>query len=285
MSDFFAVNGTIVPAEQATISVLDLGFLRGVGAFETFRTYGGGHPHALADHLARLWESGAAVGMTPFFDEAAVRRLVAEIRTRSGHDEMRVNVVATPGPHTHGVFGAADPTWVLIARDLHAPAESMYEQGVTAVTFDAARHLPEHKTTNYLVGRTGMMQAEKAGAHEAFYVGPDGLVSEGVTSNLLIVRGSTVITPCGNCLPGITKAGVQPIAEAAGMSWTDGDVTRTDLYAADEIWITSAVREILPIVAVDGHTIGTGKPGRWATTLRPLYHQRCVAEARRDAGL
>lgn len=285
MTDFFAVNGTVVPAEQATISVLDLGFLRGVGAFETFRTYGGGHPHALSDHLARLWDSAAAVGMTPFFSEADIRRLVAEIRTRSGLEEMRVNLVVTPGPHTHGVFGAESPTWVLIARDLHAPSEELYTRGVTAVTFIAERHLPAHKTTNYIVGRTGMMAAEQAGAHEAFYVNSDGLVTEGVTSNICLVRGTTVISPCANCLRGITKAGIRPIAEAQGLRWTEADVTRDDLYAADEVWITSAVRELLPVVGVDGHRIGAGVPGRWALALRPLYHQHCTVEARRDAGV
>lgn len=285
MSDFFAVNGTVVPAEQATISVLDLGFLRGVGAFETFRTYGGGHPHALGGHLARLWDSAAAVGIQPFFSEADIRRLVADIRQRSGLDEMRVNLIVTPGPHTHGVFGAASPTWVLIARDLHAPSEQLYANGVTAVTFVAERHLPTHKTTNYLVGRTGMMLADQAGAHEAFYVSPDGFVTEGVTSNICLVRGNTVISPCANCLQGITKSGIRPIAENQSLQWTEADVTRDELYAADEVWITSAVRELLPVVAVDGHRIGTGKPGPWALTIRPLYHQHCVDEARRDAGI
>ncbi len=285
MSDFFAVNGTVVPAEQATISVLDLGFLRGVGAFETFRTYGGGHPHALGGHLARLWDSAAAVGIQPFFSEADIRRLVADIRLRSGLDELRVNLIVTPGPHTHGVFGAASPTWVLIARDLHAPSEQLYANGVTAVTFVAERHLPAHKTTNYLVGRTGMMLADQAGAHEAFYVSPDGFVTEGVTSNICLVRGNTVISPCANCLQGITKGGIRPIAESQGLQWTEADVTRDELYAADEVWITSAVRELLPVVAVDGHRIGTGKPGQWALMIRPLYHQHCVDEARRDAGI
>lgn len=284
MSDYFALNGTVVPAEQATISVLDLGFLRGVGAFETFRTYGGGHPHALAGHLQRLWTSGEAIGLLPFFNEADVRRLVADIRFKSGLDELRVNLVISPGSHTEGVFGADTPTWVIIARDLHAPPEAYYTNGVGAVTFDAERHLPIHKTTNYLAGRTGIMMAEKAKAHEAFYVGPDGCVTEGVTSNLCIVKGTTVITPKINCLQGITKAGIQPLAISQGLTWTEGQITRAELYAADEVWITSAVRELLPIVSVDGHAIGSGKPGKWATTLRPIYTAHCVAEARHDAG-
>jgi branched-chain amino acid aminotransferase len=281
-SDFFAIDGRIVPAEQATVSVLDLGFLRGVGAFETLRTYDG-HPHALPEHLRRLWESCAAFGVVPFIEERAVRRLIAEIRRKSGHDELRVNLVVTPGINTSGVFGAERPTWVLIAREVHAPPESAYRDGVAAVTFEASRHLPTLKTTSYLVGKTGLMQAEREGAHEAFYVDRAGHVTEGVTSNVLIVSSGAVVTPIVDCLPGITKAGLRPLAEAEGLRWHERTITRDELYAADEVWISSAVRELLPVVRVDGRAIGSGSPGPWARTLRERYRQRCVDEARRDA--
>jgi branched-chain amino acid aminotransferase len=282
MRDFYAVNGSVVPAAEATVSVLDLGFLRGVGGFETLRTYGG-HPHALAEHLRRLWESAAAFGMAPCFTEADARRLIAEIRTRSGHDELRVNIVVTPGVNTDGVFGAEKPTWVMIARDVHAPPESAYRDGIAAVTFEARRHLPTLKTTNYLVGKSGMMLAERAGAHEAFYV-DGGYVTEGVTSNVLIVKGRRVMTPVADCLAGITKAGIRPIAEADGLQWYECRITRDDVYTADEVWITSAVRELLPVVRVDGHVIHDGRPGPHAKRIREAYHRRCIDEARADAG-
>ncbi len=280
--DHFAVNGRVVPASEATISVLDLGFLRGVGAFETLRTYGG-HPHGLKEHLSRLWESAASFGVAPFFNEADVRRLLAEIRQRSGHPELRANFVVTPGDHTGGVFGAAQPTWVIIARDVHAPPEASYSDGVTAVTFEAMRHLPTLKTTNYLTGKLGLALAEQAGAHEAFYVSPEGYVTEGVTSNVLVVQGRRVMTPVQDCLPGITKAGLRPLAEAAGLAWYECALTRDDLYTADEVWITSAVREVMPVVAVDGRPVADGQVGIWARRLRLAYHAQCIAEARRDA--
>ncbi|MBA3709208.1 MAG: aminotransferase class IV [Planctomycetes bacterium] len=282
-TDHFAVNGRIVLAAQATVSVLDLGFLRGVGAFETLRTYGGGHPHALGEHLSRLWESAAAFGIAPFVPESEFRRLIAEIRRISGHDELRVNLVITPGENISGVFGAGDPTWVMIARDLHAPPESAYRDGVTAITFESRRHLPTLKTTNYLTGKVGLSLAEKAGAHEAFYVSPEGYVTEGVTSNVLVVQGKRVMTPTQDCLPGITKAGLRPLAEAQGLTWHECRLTRDGLYLADEVWITSAVREILPVVMIDGRPIGSGKPGPFAQTLRALYHQACIDQARREA--
>jgi branched-subunit amino acid aminotransferase/4-amino-4-deoxychorismate lyase len=282
-SDFFAVNGRVVPAGEATISVLDLGFLRGVGAFETFRTYDG-HPHALAEHLARIWESAASFGQKAFFDEATVRRVVREIRERSGHAELRVNMIVTPGSHGEGVFGTAGgPTWVVIARDVHAPPESAYENGVTAVTFASSRHLPTLKTTSYLSGKKGLELAAASGAHEAFYVDDSGYVTEGVTSNVLTRVGNRVMTPTADCLPGITKAGVRPIAESLGLTWYECRITRDDVYNADEVWITSAVREVLPIVRVDGRQIADGRVGTWGRRLRAAYRAACFASARADA--
>jgi branched-subunit amino acid aminotransferase/4-amino-4-deoxychorismate lyase len=282
MSDFFAVNGTVQPAAEAKVSVLDLGFLRGVGAFETMPTYGG-HPHALPQHLARIWQSAAAFGVQPFFGEADLRRVIADIRARSGHAELRVNLVVTPGENTHGVFGHGTPTWVVIARDIHAPPPETYTRGVSAITFEAARHLPALKTTNYLCGKTGLELAEKAGAHEALYVSPEGYVSEGVTSNVLVVQGRRVMTPAHDCLPGITKAGIRPICAAQGLEWYECRLTRDDLYTADEVWVTSAVREVVPVVCVDGRSIADGRVGHWARDVRDAYRRQCVAEALADA--
>jgi len=100
---------------------------------------------------------------------------------------------------------------------------------------------------------------------------------------VLVVQGRRVMTPVVDCLPGITKAGIRPLAEEAGLSWYECRLTCDDLYLADEVWITSAVRELMPVVRVDGRSIHDGAVGRWARTLRALYHQQCISEAKRDA--
>lgn len=281
-TDHFAVNGRVVPAAEASISILDLGFLRGVGAFETFRTYGG-HPHALGEHLRRLWECAATFDLSPCFSEAEARRAVAEILTRSHHAELRVNIVVSPGEHTAGVFGASKPTWVLIARDLHAPPGAWYADGVGVTTFDGIRPHPTLKTTNYLSGKRGLAAAEAQGAHEALYVDGQGHVTEGVTSNVVILRGTRVTTPHADCLSGITRAGLRTVAEAAGLQWEEAALTRADLAAADEVWITSAVREVLPVVTVDGRAVADGRVGPWAKRLRTAYHQACIDQSRAEA--
>jgi branched-chain amino acid aminotransferase len=281
-SDFFAVNGRVMPAADARISVLDLGFLRGVGAFETLRTYDG-HPHAVGEHLRRLWESASAFDLAPCFDEAIFRRCVREILQHSTHPDIRVNIVVTPGEHSSGVFGGGTPTWVLIARDLHAPPDAWYENGVGAVTFEATRHLPTLKTTSYLSGKRGLALAESQGAHEALYVDAAGYVTEGVTSNVLVIQGKRLLTPAVDCLPGITKAGLRPLAEAAGLTWYECRITRDDLYTADEVMITSAVREVLPVSTVDGRPVHDGRVGPWAKRLRRDYHALCRRQAADDA--
>lgn len=281
-TDYFSVNGRVVPAAEATVSVLDLGFLRGVGAFETLRTYDG-HPHAVAEHLRRLWDCAEAFDLAPFFSEGDVRRCLAEILLKSGHPDLRVNFVITPGDHSAGVFGGGKPTWVMIARDLHAPPQQWYDDGVATITFDATRHLPTLKTTNYLSGKRGLQLAESKGAHEALYVDAAGYVTEGVTSNVLVIQGKRLMTPIVDCLAGITKAGIRPLAEAAGLTWYECRLTRDDLYTADEVWITSAVRELLPIVRVDDHLVHDGKVGPWAKQIRIAYHQSCAQQARADA--
>jgi branched-subunit amino acid aminotransferase/4-amino-4-deoxychorismate lyase len=91
------------------------------------------------------------------------------------------------------------------------------------------------------------------------------------------------MTPVADCLAGITKAGIRPLATAQGLEWYECNLTRDDLYTADEVWITSAVREIMPVVRVDGRLIHNGVVGRWAKTMRVVYRALCISEATRDA--
>jgi branched-subunit amino acid aminotransferase/4-amino-4-deoxychorismate lyase len=154
---------------------------------------------------------------------------------------------------------------------------------VSAITFEATRHLPMLKTTNYLVGKTGLAQADAVGAHEAFYVSPEGYVTEGVTSNVLVVQGNRVMTPVDDCLPGITKSGIRPLAEAAGLEWYECNLTRDSLYTADEVWITSAVRELMPVIKIDNRLIANGQVGPRAKRLLATYRVACIADSQRDA--
>lgn len=273
-----------LPAHEAQVSIFDLGFLRGIAAFESLRTYAG-QPHGLRDHLARLWTTCAQFGLAPLHDDSTVRAQIAELHQRSGHDEVRINFVVTPGLNTDGLFGHAEqPTWVIIARRLVLPPPDWYTTGVGVVTFRGQRVLPELKTTNYLSGQEGIRAAQAAGAVEALYVDAAGQVSEGVTSNLLVVRGGRICEASEACLPGITKQHLAELAIEEGILWQQEVLRRDDLLSADEVWLTSSIRELMPVVRVDGQIIGDGRPGPLAQRLIPRFHARCAAAARRDAG-
>lgn len=283
MSDRAIVDGRIVPLDQASVSVLDLGFLRGIGAFETLRTYGGGHPHALPAHLERLRRTAAELGIELPFDEDALRPLLRAAYGETGAGEVRINLVVTPGRHTGGIFGADRPTWVALVRACAPPPERWYREGIAVVTFRGERIHPSLKTTVYITGRRGLEAAARAGAEEALYVDDDGYVHEGVTSNVLAVRDGAVVAPAADVLPGITQDGVRAVAGEHGLGWRRAPLRAEDLYAADEVWITSSVRELVPVVRVDGRTIGDGRPGPRAGAIGPAYHRRCVEEAVADA--
>ncbi len=281
--DFVLINDDLFPAAEATISVFDLGFMRGVGAFETLRTYAGGLPHALTAHCDRIWKAAHEFGLEPLKTEAEVRADLAKLYAHCGYDEIRVNLMVTPGQNTDGLFNAAHPTWVMIAKELKRFPAHYYSEGVKAICFDGERPLPHLKTTSYLAGRRGYLQAQAAGAHEAFYVNPHGDVTEGVTSNILIVKDQCIFEVEDDCLAGITKAGMHVLADRLGIPWSKQRISKAMLYDADECWITSAVRELIPVVQVDDQKIGSGCVGPLAKQFMSLYGQYCIDEVRADA--
>lgn len=280
--DIAVVDGRLLPLAEATVSVADLGFLRGCGAFETLATYDG-HPHAVADHLARLADCCRDLGIDLPFDEAGFRRQVAAMRAESGYPDLRVNVIVTPGRLTDGVFGADRPTWVLIGKRLHPPTAASIADGIEAVTFTGRRALPEVKATTYITGKRGMDLAAAAGAQEALYRNRREEILEGVTSNVHALVGDEVRSPSAGVLSGITRDRLHDLVRSHGLGWKEAPVTLAELDAVDEFWITSSIRELLPVVAIDARPIGDGRPGPWAGSLRAELHRRLREEAAADA--
>lgn len=283
MPDIAIVNGRMQDLHEAAIPATDLAFLRGCGAFETWRTYGG-HPHELSQHLTRMWKAAALFGVAPFVDEPTLRNWLAEGHRASGYRDLKVNAVCSPGDHVEGVFGAADPRLVLLIRELHEPPAEWYTDGVSVITYQAQRTFPEHKTVNYMCGVPALDAAKARGAHEALYCDADGFVSEGITSNIHALHGTTVRSSLINCLPGITRLGLRDTVATHGLHWEDGKpLHRDELHQADEVWISSSIRELVPVVRIDDQPIGDGKPGHFATTIRKAYRQHCETSSRNDA--
>jgi branched-subunit amino acid aminotransferase/4-amino-4-deoxychorismate lyase len=276
------IDGRILPLADARVGVLDLAFLRGCGVFETLRTYDGA-PHALDRHLERLWAGGAEMGIAPLYDSATIRGWLARALAASGLGDSRITLVLSAGDLTDGVFGSAGARLVIILRAVQAPSDSAYREGQRVVLHEARRPLPEHKSTCYIVGHRALAKAKAANAHEAIYTW-DGLAYEGVTSNLCALHGRSVWSPRSQVLPGITRDELRVLSAAEGLAWCDEPLPLSELRRAEEIWITSSVRELVPVVAVDGVPVGNGRPGPWAAILGPRLRAAMRAGALADAG-
>lgn len=268
-SPVVSINGRVVDAASAAVPALDRGLLYGDGVFEVLRTYGG-VPFALEEHLGRLHASASRIGMTLPAPIARLRGEVAEALDAAGLPESHVRVLVTRGADDPGLAPTSprDPTRMVVVTPLAPPPRERYASGARAVTvrvpwLPGPSPLSGAKTLNYLPNVLWTRDARARGVDEALIVAHGERVIEGASSNVFVVHGRDVATPplADGCLPGITRAFVLKAAAAAGVAAREAPVTLADVWTADEVFVTSSVREVLPLVAVDDHEVGDGAPG------------------------
>jgi branched-chain amino acid aminotransferase len=285
MTTLVMINGQIVPAKEATISVFDRGFLYGDSVFETVRTYGG-RPFALEKHLARLERSAALVFIDLPIAKTKLAEEIEQVVEAAANEESYIRVIVTRGQGELGLDPALaiTPNRLIIVASLAAPPESIYQQGVKVVSFRTQRVTDATaaegaKVGNYLVSVLAMREAKKVGAAEALITDAHGRVVEGASSNVFFVRGGVLHTPPveAGILPGITRAYVLEAAEALGLSVVLASPKVTELQAADEVFISSSIRELFPVIEVDGEVIGNGLPGGLTQKLHTEFRRRARA--------
>lgn len=274
------IDGRVQAQGEAKVSVFDRGFLYGDSVFETIRTYRG-RPFALDRHLARLARSAALV----FIDlPVSLETLEAEVRqalASAGNAESYVRVMITRGESALGLDTrlADRPSRVIIVADLNLPPARYYQDGIATVTYRTERATDATaaegaKVGNYLVSVLAMRQASLAGAAEALIVDARGAVVEGATSNVFMVQQGTLVTPDAGILQGITRAEVLQAAADLNLPVRFRAPSLDELLAADEAFITSSLREVLPVVKVDGTAIDTGRPGAQTQRLHARFKER-----------
>ena len=276
------LDGRIVLPSEAVVSVFDRGFLYGDSVYEVIRTYGM-RPFETAAHLARLAHSAERIGLELRWDMA---RTAAEIErvleaSRGGDapapgaapwnvGERYIRVVMTRGAGEIGVDPtlAADPLALVIVQPLSGPTRSEYRSGVEArivgVEHTGPRTVdPTAKTGSRIENVLAVREARAAGAHEALMLDRQGFVTEGATSNVFRVKDGRLETPPldAGILQGVTRGVVLRLAAEQQLPVAERRLTPADLAAADELFITSTMREILPVVRLDGASVGTGSPG------------------------
>jgi branched-chain amino acid aminotransferase len=274
------VDGKYYGEKTAKVSVFDHGLLYGDGVFEGIRAYNG-RVFKLKEHIDRLYYSAKAILLEIPISPAAMCKAVVATCRRNRIRDGYIRLVITRGIGTLGLNPnrCKRPSIIIIADKIQLYPAEMYERGMAIVTVPTTRNLhnavnPAIKSLNYLNNVLAKIEANNAGVEEAIMLNAMGYVAECTGDNLFIVKGSHLVTPplSAGALYGITRGVVLELAASMGLTTAEKDLTRYDIYCADECFLTGTGAEIVPVTKVDGRVIGTGKPGPHTRKLVEEYH-------------
>lgn len=287
MGFFASVDGHIVPADEARVSVLDNGFTFGDGVYETLRTYAG-RPFRLDRHLERLRGSAARLGIALALGDGELRRRLEALLARAANPESYIRLIVTRGVGdiSYNFDRVKGPTVVMAVKPFPAYPEHHFRDGVDAIVSSIRRNHPQAldpaiKSCNLLNNILAVREAQARGVGEAILLNQKGDVAEGASTNVFAVRAGALVTPPldAGILAGITRDVVIEMGRRRGLDVREERLALSALLGADEAFLTSTTRELAPIRSVDGRPIGSGRPG--PTTLALLSAFR--AEAARAA--
>jgi len=288
MSAHVCVNGRISSDRDAVISVFDHGFLYGEGIYETLRTYHG-RPFLFDRHMRRLRNSARMIALDiPFTDgdlASQIRDTMAAATLNGSEAYIRVLVTRGIGELTYDPQATPTPSVVIIVKPQVDPAQDTYEQGVRVVIVEVVRNHPQTvnpmiKSNNLLNCALAAQEALRKGGFEGIMRNYRGELTECTTSNLFIVTGGAALTPPieSGLLPGITREFLFEIGKEIGVDVREQVLRDSDLFSADEAFLTSTTREAVPIVNVDDRTIGSGRPGPVTKRLLEGFRRRALAD-------
>jgi D-alanine transaminase len=278
------LNGDFLPLEDAHVSVLDRGFLFGDGIYEVIPVYGG-RLFRLPHHLKRLHNSLAGVRIANPLSDAQWAAMLTELVARNSGSDQAVYMMVTRGAdrkRDHAFPAGVAPTVFAMSSPLPGARDPGEESGVRAITLaDIRWQLCNIKAITLLPNVLLRQQAIDAGGVEAILIN-NGHAIEGAASNLFIVKNAVVITPplSNALLPGITRDLILELAANNAIPFREADITEAGLHNADEVWLTSSMREISPVVTLDEHPVGNGKPGPLWKKMIELYQDYASAVRR-----
>ena len=274
------LDGKFVDEADAKVSVFDHGLLYGDGVFEGMRSYSG-RVFRLDAHIDRLWESAQAICLKIPLTKEAVAQAVNETLAANGLTDGYVRLLVTRGAGTLGLDPnrTKDPQVIVIADTISLYPREHYEKGLRIVTAatqrtQAAALSPRIKSLNYLNNIMAKLEGLQAGCVEALMLNHKGEVAECTGDNIFVVRKGLLLTPPPDAgiLEGITRGAVMELARSAGIDCREATLTRHDLYTAEECFLTGTAAEVIPVVEIDGRSIGTGRPGPVTAKLLAAFH-------------
>jgi branched-chain amino acid aminotransferase len=282
-------DGRYVDSNEAKVSVFDHGLLYGDGIFEGIRIYGG-NVFRLEEHLERLELSARAIMLTLPLSRAELAEAVCETCRRNKLEDGYIRLVVTRGVGDLGLapWSCAKPTLFIIAATISLYPQEYYDNGLAIVTVPTRRIAPDAlpaavKSLNYLNNVLAKIEAKQAGALEAIMLNAQGYIAECTADNVFVVQKGEVITPASSAgaLKGITRGTIFEVAKAAGVPIREADLTRYDVWCADECFLTGTGAEVIPVVKLDGRVIGSGKPGPITGRILAGFRQRVRVEGTR----
>jgi branched-chain amino acid aminotransferase len=275
------VDGKFYSEANAKISVFDHGLLYGDGIFEGIRFYNG-RVFRLEEHLLRLWDSARSICLEiPMTMGNMTEAVLETIRQNHLHDGY-IRLVVTRGIGNLGLnpTQCKSPSVIIIAATIALYHQDFYQKGLTIVTCATRRSNPAAlnpavKSLNYLNNVMARVEANLSGADEALMLNDAGNVAECTADNVFIVKHGQILTPpvAAGALRGITRSVVFEIAAELGVRVRETDITRHDVFVADECFLTGTAAEIVPVVKADGRSIGSGKPGPITARIVARYRQ------------
>jgi branched-chain amino acid aminotransferase len=277
------VNGALVPRNQAVVSVFDAGFVLGDGVWEGLRV-ADGHPAFLEQHLDRLWEGAAAIALEIGMTREELARQLYRTLAANGvtGDGVHIRLMVTRGPKSTPYQDprmSAGPATVVIIAEYKDPVPSTIGQGLSLFTVHVRRPAPDtvdpklnsHSKLNDI---TACIQAYTAGADEALMLDPHGFVATCNSTHFFLVRKGEVWTSTGDyCLGGITRSNVLRICREQGIPARERNFSLTEVYSADEAFVTGTFAGLVHVRTVDGRRISTGECGPMVRRLQELYRE------------
>ena len=273
------INGKYYDEAEATISVFDHGLLYGDGIFEGIRAYNG-RIFKLKEHIDRLFYSAKAILLNLPLPHGKVMAAVVETCRQNEVRDGYIRLVVTRGVGTLGLNPnrCKDPSLIIIAGKIQLYPPELYQKGMEIITVPTVRNLhsalnPAIKSLNYLNNILAKIEANNAGCEEAIMLNAEGFVAECTGDNIFIVKDNQVLTPplTAGALYGITRRVVLDLAIEQGLKVAETNLTRYDLFNADECFLTGTGAELVPVVRIDGRVIGAGTPGSITRRLVEQY--------------
>lgn len=283
MQGIVNIEGKLFPPEKAQISIFDHGFLYGDSVYETLRTYGR-KPFLLDKHIDRLYQSAKGTSLNIHWDKkrwgAEVDKSITDCKVEG---ELYIRTIVTRGVGKIGLDPSfcPKPTAVIIVKALPEEKPEQIENGMKLQIVDIQRNslkaLPPYlKTGNFLNNILAFIEAKNEGADEAIMCNAQGNIAEATMANIFMIKGGKVFTPPNETgiLPGITKALILDICKTEGLPFEARSITPQELMNADELFISSTIKEVAPATMCNGKKIGDGKAGPITKDLRIRFNKK-----------